>query len=263
MAGRKASVFEKVLGSFGATAISIGGIIGSGIFFILGMAAGVAGSGVVISLIIAGIIAILTALSFATLGSKITKEGGEYQFVYAAFGPAVGFFAGLLWISATAIAGVTVSIALAGYLTTLVPFAPINVVAAIACILFMLIDVVGIRFSSRVNGVLVILKVGVLILFIALTLPHVNASNFNNPFSKGGSGILTAAFLIFFAYAGFGKITAASEEVKDAARTVPRAIIFSISLATLLYILQQYRRLVLWAQVCFHRRVSGTRLLRA
>ena len=236
--GRKnAPVFERVLGGFGATAVSIGGVIGSGIFFILGMAAGSAGSGVILSLIFAGVIAILTALSFATLGSKITKEGGEYQFVYAAFGPGVGFFAGLLWITATAIAGVTVSIAFAGYLTTLVPFAPVNVVAAMACILFMLIDVSGLRFSSKVNNVLVLIKVGVLLLFIALALPHSNPSNFSNPLSKGYNGIFTAAFLIFFAYAGFGKITAASEEVKNAAKTVPMAIIISISLATVLYIL--------------------------
>lgn len=126
------SKFKQVLGSFGATAVSIGGIIGSGIFFILGIAAGVAGPAVVLSLILAGIVAILTALSFASLSSKITKEGGEYQFVYVAFGPQVGFFGGLLWIAATAISGVTVSIALAGYLTTLIPFASVKLVAALA-----------------------------------------------------------------------------------------------------------------------------------
>ncbi len=115
MKGRN-SVFDRVLGGSGATSVSLGGIIGSGIFFILGIAAGSAGSGVILSLVFAGVIAMLTAFSFASLGSKITKEGGEYQFVYAAFGPQVGFFAGLLWIAATAIAGVTVSIAFAGYL---------------------------------------------------------------------------------------------------------------------------------------------------
>jgi APA family basic amino acid/polyamine antiporter len=190
-----------------------------------------------LSLIFAGIIAILTSLSFASLGSKITKEGGEYQFVYTAFGKDVGFFAGLLWIAATAIAGVTVSIAFAGYLTRLVPFAPMNVVAAMACIMFMIVDVIGLRFSSRVNSAFVVVKVGVLILFIALTLPHFNAQNIGNVLSEGGNGIFTAAFLIFFAYAGFGKITAASEEVKDATRTIPKAIIIAISIATVLYIL--------------------------
>lgn len=234
---RKKSEFKEVLGYFGATAISIGGIIGSGIFFILGIAAGAAGPAVVLSLLLAGIVAILTSLSFASLSSKITKEGGEYQFVYIAFGPGVGFFGGLLWIAATAIAGVTVSIALAGYLTALIPFAPLNVVAALACIVFMTMDALGLKLSSRVNNVLVLVKVGVILLFIALTIPFFKVSNFNNFFSKGPDGILVAAFLIFFAYAGFGKITAAGEEVKNAAKTIPKAIILSISIAAVLYIL--------------------------
>lgn len=231
------SAFKRVLGGFGALAVSIGGIVGSGIFFILGIAAGAAGTGVILSLIIAGFIAVLTALSFASLASKITKEGGEYQFVYAAFGPEVGLYAGLLWILATAIAGVTVSIAFANYLTRLVPFAPVNVVAAIACLAFVLADIAGLRFSSRITIVLDVVKVGALLLFIALSLPFVRASNFSGMFSSGFNGIFTATFLIFFAYAGFGKITAVSEEVKNAARNLPSAILLSVSFAALLYIL--------------------------
>lgn len=225
------------MGYFGATAVSIGGIIGSGIFFILGIAAGVAGPAVVLSLFLAGIVAMLTALSFACLSSRITKEGGEYQFVYAAFGPKAGLFGGLLWIAATAVAGVTVSIALAGYLNALIPFAPRNAVAALACIAFMTVDVLGLRFSSRINNLLVLIKLGVILLFIVLTIPFFRISNFSNFFSKGSDGVLAAAFLIFFAYAGFGKITAAGEEVKDAARTIPKAIVLAVSIAAVLYIL--------------------------
>ncbi len=229
--------FERVLGSFGATAVSIGGIIGSGIFFIIGIAAGKAGPAVILSLILAGIIAFFTALSFASLGSKITKEGGEYQFVYIAFGPTIGFLAGLLWIFATAIAGVTVSIAFASYLTVLIPFAPVNITAAVACIAVMLIDVMGLRFSSNVNNTLVLIKVGVLLLFILLSLPFLQLSNFNNFLSKGSNGILEAAFLIFFAYAGFGKITAAAEEVKEPQKTIPKAIITAVAISTFLYLM--------------------------
>lgn len=229
--------FEKVLGNFGATAISIGGIIGSGIFFIIGMAAGEAGPAVILSLILAGIIALFTSLSFASLGSKIVKEGGEYQFVYVAFGPLIGFFGGLLWIFSTAIAGVTVSIAFASYVTTLIPALPLNVTAALAVILFMIIDVIGLRISSNVNNILVLIKVGVILFFILFSLSFLKLSNFNNFFVKGPEGILAATFLIFFAYAGFGKITAASEEVKNPKKTIPKAIITAVSITILLYIL--------------------------
>ena len=233
----KKQAFDRVLGNFGSTAISIGGIIGSGIFFIISIAAGEAGSGVILSLLLAGLIALFTALSFASLGSKITKEGGEYQFVYIAFGKEIGFFAGLFWILATAIAAVTVSIAFASYFTALIPIAPVNVVASISCVIFMLIDVMGLRFSSRINNILVIIKVGVLLLFIALCLPFVQISNFNNLFTKGSEGIFSATFLIFFAYAGFGKITAASEEVKNPEKTIPKAIITAVVICTFIYIM--------------------------
>jgi APA family basic amino acid/polyamine antiporter len=229
--------FDKVLGKFGATAVSIGGIIGSGIFFIIGMAAGEAGSAVILSLIISGIIALLTSLSFASLSSKIVKEGGEYQFVYIAFGPAIGFFAGIYWILATAISAVTVSIAFAGYLSMFFQSISIKIAAALSCIVFMFIDVSGLRFSSKVNDVLVLIKVGVLLLFIILCLPFFNISNFDNFFAKGPSGIFSAAFLIFFAYAGFGKITAASEEVKNPKKTIPRAIITAVTICAFLYIM--------------------------
>lgn len=78
--------FERVLGNLGSASVSIGGIIGLGIFFIIGIASDKAGSAVILSSILAGIIALFTSLSFASLGSKITKEGGEYQFIYIAFG---------------------------------------------------------------------------------------------------------------------------------------------------------------------------------
>jgi len=233
----KKTKFEKVLGNFSATAVSIGGIIGSGIFFIIGMATGEAGPAVILSLILAGIIALLTSLSFASLGSKIVKEGGEYQFVYIAFGPAIGFIAGLFWIFSTAIAAVTVSIAFASYLSALLPFLPINIVAALAVLSFMMIDAIGLRVSSKVNNALVVIKVSVLIFFIIFTLPFIQLSNFSNFFSAGSKGIFAATFLIFFAYAGFGKLTAASEEVKNPKKVIPRAIMVAVAITTLLYVL--------------------------
>ncbi len=230
-------IFKPVLGFLGATAVSIGGIIGSGIFFILGLAAGEAGPAVVVSLVLAGLIAMLTSLSFASLGSKIQKEGGEYQFVFLAFGPNIGFVGGIVWVFSTAIAAVTVSLAFASYLGALVPWINVRVAAALSCIGFALIDAVGLRFSSKLNDALVVVKVGVLVLFVLVGLPSVRPVNFQPFLAKGSDGILSAAFLIFFAYAGFGKITAASEEVKDAYRNVPRAIITAVAVCAVLYIL--------------------------
>ncbi len=84
----------------------------------------------ILSLILAGIIAFFSALSYASLGSKITKEGGEYQFVYTTFGSTIGFSAGLFWIFANSISAVAVSIAFASYLSAVIPFTSVNVVAS-------------------------------------------------------------------------------------------------------------------------------------
>ncbi len=234
---RKQGGFRPVLGSLSAIGVSIGGIIGSGIFFIIGIATEKAGPAVILSLVLAGVIAIFTALSFASLGSRIQKEGGEYQFIYIAFGRQIGFLGGLFWIFSTAIAATTVSIAFASYFTALLPVFEVRFVAAAACIGFMLIDVVGIRISSGVNNALVLVKVGVLAFFILIGSQFVRTTNFQPFFASGWNGVLSATFLIFFAYAGFGKITAASEEVKEARKNIPRAIIAAILICTLIYIL--------------------------
>ncbi|HEV2225259.1 MAG TPA: amino acid permease [Nitrososphaerales archaeon] len=234
------SGFEPVLGFLSATGISIGGIIGSGIFFVIGIATGEAGPAVLLSLCLAGVVAILTSLSFASLGSRIVREGGEYQFVYLMLGRTVGFFGGLLWVFSTAIAAVTVSIAFVSYLNVVLPIPSVSVFAALSCLSFMLIDLFGIRLSSKINGALVILKVGVILFFIVVGLPFVNLEHFQPFLTKGVGGTLSATFLIFFAYAGFGKIAAASEEVRNARKNVPRAIIVAVVVCTILYVLSGF-----------------------
>jgi len=155
-------------------------------------------------------------------------------------GHTVGFFGGLLWVFSTAIAAVTVSIAFVSYLSVVLPIPSVSIFAALSCLAFMLIDFFGIHLSSRINLALVILKVGVLLFFITVGLPFVNLEHFQPFLTKGVNGTLSAAFLIFFAYAGFGKIAAASEEVKDARKNVPRAIIVAVAVCTILYILSGF-----------------------
>src|SRR4030042_1596831 len=96
---------KRTLNLLDATAIGIGAIIGAGIFVVLGIAIGYAGPSVIISIIIAGIVASFTAFSFAELGSAIPKEGGAYQFAFELISPSAGFVVGCLWLSAQIVAG--------------------------------------------------------------------------------------------------------------------------------------------------------------
>lgn len=228
--------FRRVLGRAGATSLAIGGIVGSGIFFILGIAARAAGTGVLFSLLLAGAIATLTALSFASLGSKIQREGGEYQFVYLAFGRKVGFVGGLVWVAATTVAAITVAAALASYLVVLVPFGSVTEWTAAVCAAFVALDVTGLRMSAAVNHALVVAKIAVLVFFVAVGALFVRPSHFAGLLGSGLHGTLAGAFLIFFAYAGFGKITSVSEEVVDAPRAVPFAIVVAMAVSAILYL---------------------------
>lgn len=106
---------KRTLNLFDATSIGIGAIIGAGIFVVLGIAVGSAGPAVIVSMIIAGTVALFTALSFAELGSAIPKEGGTYEFAYEMISPFVAFISGCLWLFAQTVAGAAVSLGLASY----------------------------------------------------------------------------------------------------------------------------------------------------
>ena len=232
----KRSGLRRTLGLFDAVSIGMGAIIGAGIFVALGIAAGMAGPGLILSVIIAGIVASFTALSFAELGSAIPKEGGAYEYVFSVVSPSLGFLTGWMWLFGQIVTGAAVSLGLAAYLALFVPI-PANIIAVSACVLFTILNLIGVKQSSLVNDALVVLKIAALCIFIAVGIFHVKASNFSPAFPNGFPGVIGGAALIFFAYLGFGRIATVAEEVKDAEKTIPLSILLSLGLSTLLYLL--------------------------
>jgi APA family basic amino acid/polyamine antiporter len=228
---------KRALGLFDATAISIGAIIGAGIFVVTGIAAGLAGPSFIISIILAGTIASISALSFAQLSAHMPKEGGGYEFTYHLISPFAGFISGWMWVLSNIFTGAAVSIGFAQYLCALVPSLPVNIVAAIVCLTFTLLNYVGVRQSAIINDALVIAKIAILLFFIAFGLSFVKLSNFEPFMPKGVMGTFESAALIFFAYGGYARVTTVSEEVKDPSHTIPKAIILAIILSTILYVL--------------------------
>jgi APA family basic amino acid/polyamine antiporter len=228
---------KRTLGLFDAASISIGAIIGAGIFVVTGIVAGLAGPSVIISIILAGIIASFTALSFAQLSAYMPKEGGGYEFTYRLLSPFAGFISGWMWVFSNVFIGAAVSIGFAQYLSALVPYLPINVAAAAICLTFTIINYVGVRQSAIINDALVVAKIAILLFFIAFGLGFVQLSNFTPFMPKGVMGVFEGAALIFFAYGGYARVTTVSEEVKDPSRTIPRAIILAIIVSTVLYVL--------------------------
>jgi APA family basic amino acid/polyamine antiporter len=227
---------RRTLGLFDATAISVGAIIGAGIFVVTGIVAGLAGPGLILSIILAGVIAAFTALNFAQLSAYMPKEGGGYEFTYHLISPYAGFLAGWVWIFSNIFTSAAVSLGFAQYLVAVFPTLPVEILAVAICLLFTLINYAGVRESAMINNVLVVSKVLILLFFIALGVSFVKPANFN-PFAPQGSlGIVEGAALIFFAYGGYARVTTVAEEIKDASRNIPRAILLALVLSTLLYV---------------------------
>ena len=227
---------KRSIGLWSAVAINVGAIIGGGIFVVTGIVAGYAGSALVISMVIAGIIAFITAWSFAKLTAWQPVEGGVYEYGRQLVSPYTGFLAGWMWLVANTFTGAAVSLGFAFYLKAAFPSLPTVVVAAVLCLAFTGLNLVGAKESTRVNNVLVAIKLAVLAFFVLFGLLHVNGGNFN-PFVPLSSGVLYGTFFIFFAYGGFARVSVIAEEVKDAKQNVPRALLLSLGISMVVYVL--------------------------
>jgi APA family basic amino acid/polyamine antiporter len=236
MAEPEQKKLKQTLGLWSATAINVGAIIGGGIFVVTGIVAGLAGSAFVISMVVAAVIALFTALSFAQLTAWQPVEGSGYEYVRQLISPSAGFLAGWMWMIGNTFGGAAVSLGFAYYLAAAFPGLPVNVVAALVCLGFAALNFAGLRQSAMLNNVLVVVKLVVLGFFVVFGLTHVNDVNFL-PFQPFSSGVLFGAYFIFFAYAGFARATVIAEEVKDAKRNVPRAVLLSLVISTVVYIL--------------------------
>jgi APA family basic amino acid/polyamine antiporter len=220
-----------------ATSVGIGAIIGAGIFVVLGVAIGYAGPAIVISIIIAGIVASFTAFSFAELGSAIPKEGGAYEFAFELLSPFTGFVVGILWLFAQIVAGAAISLGFASYFVAIFPEFSLKTIAVIVALALTCLNILGIKKSAAVNNALVITKIAILCLFIGFGIFQINPQNFSQFSPNGSFGILQGAGFIFFAYLGFGRIAALGEEVKNPERNLPLSVLIALIVSVVVYVL--------------------------
>jgi len=222
---------------FQALMINLGAIIGAGIFVIIGVAIGHAGPAIIISIILSAIIAILTGLSFAEIARHVAKEGGVYEYAKESFRPLAGFIGGWLWTFGNIIAIAAVSLSMGGYVNILFSSHINTVYFAIAAIIaFAVINILGIKNSAKTISGFVIINVVVLLIFIVFGISNFHASNFSNFAPNGFTGVLAGAAIIFFAFTGFSRVTTISDEVINPEKTIPKAIILSILISTLIYV---------------------------
>jgi len=228
---------KRTLNLLDATSIGIGAIIGAGIFVVLGIAIGYAGPAVIISMIIAGIVASFTAFSFAELGSAIPKEGGVHQFAFELISPSAGFVVGILWLFAQIVAGAAISIGFASYFVVIFPMVPLKLVAVIAALTLTALNIIGTKQSTTINNILVIVKIAILCIFIGFGIFQINPQNFAQFSPNGAVGILQGAGFMFFAYLGYGRIAAIGEEVKNPEKNLPLSILIALIASVIIYVL--------------------------
>jgi basic amino acid/polyamine antiporter, APA family len=248
------SELARSIGLFQLSAFGIGATIGTGIFFVLSEAVPEAGPSVILSFLLAGAVAGLTAICYAELASAVPVSGSSYSYAYATLGEltAIGVAACLLLEYGVSAAAVAVGWSqyvnefldnVFGWtLPESISNAPeqggvLNLPAVILIILCALLLIRGASESAKVNAIMVMIKIGVLVLFIAIGVTGWNSDNLTPFAPEGLSGVTTAAGLIFFSYIGLDAVSTAGEEVKNPRRTLPLAILIALVTVTTLYVL--------------------------
>jgi APA family basic amino acid/polyamine antiporter len=217
----------------------VGTMVGAGIYSVIGAAAGTAGRHLWVSFLLAAVSAFLTVLSYAELVSAFPKAGAEYQFLKAAFPNRrlLSFMAGYLIALNAAATSATVSLAFAGYLDVFAGVSPIATAFALLS-LCTAVNVLGIRESTWFSIGLICVEVAGLLLMIAAGFLYgeIGRSYETAPASGDMAGIFAATALIFFIYIGFEDVANLAEETHEPKRTVPRALIVSVLITSVLYI---------------------------
>ncbi len=219
--------------------IASGAMISSGIFILPGLAHAQAGPAVVLSYLLAGLFALTGMLSIAELATAMPRAGGDYFFITRGLGPAIGTVAGLLsWFSLS----LKSAFALIGMAALLMIVVDVNLhlVTISLCVLFVTINLLGVKEAGRFQVVLVAGLLICMFLFVVKGLPHVKSHHFV-PFAPNGlAAVFSTAGFVFVSYGGLLKVASVAEEVKNPGHVIPLGLILSLFIVSILYTLMVF-----------------------
>lgn len=233
-------LLRRELGVFDATLMGLGSIIGTGVFVSIGIAAGVAGSAVILSVAIAAIVAACNGLNSAQLAASHAVSGGTYEYGYKYLNPTLGFTAGWMFLLAKTASAGTAALGFASYLLRATSLDGRGLIIPTAIVLVALLTWIvlsGIRRSNLVNIAIVSVALLSLVFFITVSLPAVTTAQLTPFFPESIAGVLHGSALMFVAYTGYGRIATMGEEARSPRTTIPRAMIITIVVTMLLYML--------------------------
>ena len=221
------------LGVGDAVMIGLGSMLGAGVFAAFGPAAAAAGSGLLIALVAAAVVAYANATSSARLAALHPESGGTYVYGRRRLGDVWGFLAGWGFVTGKTASCAAMALTLGAYAWP----AQARPVAAAAVVVFTAVNYLGVSKTARLTRVLVVLTLAALAAVVAgaLTAPTASPARLVDWFPNGPLGVLQAAGLLFFAFAGYARIATLGEEVRDPARTIPRAIPLALGIVVVVY----------------------------
>lgn len=233
---------KRELGLLHATMMGIGGAICAGVFVTLGYAATLAGTALIIAMVLCGIINLFTMLSYAELGAAIPSAGGEYTFAKASFGGFFSFATGWFeWISnmfyaSFSAVGFAYLVSYAVQVANLPITINLPIIAAITVAIFTMINIRGIKETGRTETLLVIILLALLGVFVFWGLFSGQGTGSLELSAPGGFfGVIRASAFIFVVYLGGEAIAVAQAEIKNPGKTIPRAILLSCLTLIIIY----------------------------
>lgn len=217
------------------TLMSIGIILGAGIYVVIGEAAGLTGNSLWLSFLIGALVASVTGLSYAELSSRFPRAGAEYVYVKKSFGKLLAWQVGWLIIAGNIIGGATVALGFSNYFSALfdTPIIPISIGLLGLCGIIL---ISGVKETASVTILFTLIEAAGLIIIIAIGIPYIGDIDYLK-LERGITGVIEAGVLIFFSYLGFQGITRLAEETKNPEKNIPKAIIISLIVTTAIYIM--------------------------
>ena len=228
---------ERDLGLYSAVTLSMGAMIGGGIFVLPAVGYKKAGPAVIAAYLLAGLIVLPNALSKAEMATAMPEDGGTYLYINRAMGPLFGTVAGIgVWFSLVFKSAFAL-VGLGAYLLLLIeiPAGLIKVVALALGAVVILLNIVGTEKSAQAQGILVTAVVLVLGAYVVGGFGSSASAQYTPFVTHGATGILTATAFVFVSYAGIGEVASVAEEISRPGRNIPRAMLISIGVMMLIY----------------------------
>ena len=247
---------ERSIGTFQLTLFGVGATVGTGIFYILPQAVPDAGPAVIISFLIAGLAAGLAAICYAEMAAAVPVSGSSYSYAYATLGEVVAVGVGACLLLEYGVSAAATAVGWSQYINqflnnvfgfqipqalTAAPWDTnggwFNLPAAILVALCCLLLIRGASESARTNAIMVLIKLAVLVLFVAIAFTAFNGDHFSDFMPNGVSGVTSAAAVIFFTFIGLDAVSTAGDEVKNPQKAMPRAILSALAIVVTVYLL--------------------------